>query len=150
MGRTNYGACMGDSVHRTNYGAAYTIQGASKSSNIIQSARISNRGFFNCQFKTAFRDVLDGLSNTIAMGEFITDLGDDDKRSRHVNGTTGATGKMKYPPLGAAPQLYNLNEDPGENVHVAVTNPIKVRALRALLDEWYVATERQADWRHKE
>ncbi|QDV83658.1 DUF1559 domain-containing protein [Planctomycetes bacterium TBK1r] len=97
MGRTNYGACMGDSVHRTNYGAAYTIQGALKSADIIQSARISNRGFFNCQFKTAFRDVLDGLSNTIAMGEFITDLGDDDKRSRHVNGTTGATGPIKSP-----------------------------------------------------
>ncbi|MCM2372222.1 DUF1559 family PulG-like putative transporter [Aporhodopirellula aestuarii] len=97
MGRTNYGVCMGDSVHRTNYGAAYSIYGVMNSSAVIQSANVSNRGFFKCQLKSSFRDVLDGLSNTIAMGEFITDLGDDDKRSRHVNGTTGATGPIKSP-----------------------------------------------------
>ncbi|WP_372723209.1 sulfatase [Novipirellula sp.] len=62
----------------------------------------------------------------------------------------GAPGKMKYPPLSDAPQLYNLNDDPGEHVNVAVTNPKKVKALRALLDAWYVPTERQADLRHKE
>lgn len=34
---------------------------------------------------TRFRSVLDGLSNTIAMGEIVTDLGDGDKRTQGAN-----------------------------------------------------------------
>ena len=40
-----------------------------------------DRGFFQIKKESKFRDVLDGLSNTIAMAEIITDLGDLDKRS---------------------------------------------------------------------
>ncbi|QDV42361.1 Type II secretion system protein G precursor [Stieleria neptunia] len=95
MGRTNYGVCMGDSIDATNLGQVYNIDGTARSTDVFQMANASNRGFFKSQLKTTFRDVLDGLSNTIAMGEFITDLGDNDKRSRHLNGTTGATGPLK-------------------------------------------------------
>jgi prepilin-type processing-associated H-X9-DG protein len=48
------------------------------------SARAStacSRGFFMARKESKFRDVLDGLANTIAMGEIVTDLGDRDKRS---------------------------------------------------------------------
>lgn len=95
MGRTNYGVCMGDSVDVTNLGQIYNTNGTAKSTTIFQEANASNRGFFKSQLKSAFRDVLDGLSNTIAMGEMITDIGDNDKRSTPVNGTSGPTGPLK-------------------------------------------------------
>ncbi|TWT51683.1 DUF1559 domain-containing protein [Allorhodopirellula solitaria] len=88
MGRTNYGVSMGDSIHKTNIQAVYNLDGSSKGTADFQAANAASRGFFKCQLDSAFRDVLDGLSNTIAMGEFITDLGDDDKRSRHLKGTS--------------------------------------------------------------
>ncbi|WP_372721014.1 DUF1559 domain-containing protein [Novipirellula sp.] len=95
MGRTNYGVCMGDSVDATNLGQIYNTNGTAKSTSIFQEANASNRGFFKSQLKSAFRDVLDGLSNTIAMGEMITDIGDNDKRSTPVNGNSGPTGPLK-------------------------------------------------------
>ena len=42
--------------------------------------RAVSRGFFKNIDETRFRDVLDGLSNTIAAGEFVTYLGDADTR----------------------------------------------------------------------
>ena len=42
-------------------------------------------GFLVPRKEAKFRDVLDGLANTVAMGEIITDLGDNDARSRAVD-----------------------------------------------------------------
>ncbi len=56
----------------------------------------------------------------------------------------GAPGKMKYPPQGGGPQLFDLKNDPGEKVNLATKNPELVKELAALLDEWYVPNERQA------
>jgi arylsulfatase A-like enzyme len=56
----------------------------------------------------------------------------------------GAPGKMKYPPQGGEPQLFDLKDDPGEMVNLATKNPNLVKQLSALLDEWYVANERKA------
>ncbi len=95
MGRTNYGVSMGDSSDATNLGQIYNTNGTAKSTTIFQVANASNRGFFKSQLKSTFRDVLDGLSNTIAMGEMVTDIGDDDKRTRPVNGNSGSTGPLK-------------------------------------------------------
>jgi hypothetical protein len=39
------------------------------------------RGFFMVRLESKFRDTLDGLANTIAMGEIMTDLGDRDIRT---------------------------------------------------------------------
>ena len=90
LGRTNYAACLGDSQWwsmrgATNHGRwnmnvpnrwKYTpINGWSR------HARASNRGAFAPHLEAKFRDILDGLSNTIAMGEIATDLGDRDKRT---------------------------------------------------------------------
>ena len=55
----------------------------------------------------------------------------------------GAPGKMKYPPTDAAPQLYNLKEDPQENTNLATARPERVAELSRLLDQWYPVTERQ-------
>lgn len=47
------------------------------------------RGFFVHRYKGSFKDVLDGLSNTIACGEVASDLGDSDVRTRGALSTAG-------------------------------------------------------------
>jgi prepilin-type processing-associated H-X9-DG protein len=44
-------------------------------------SRAANRGMFVTRYQSKFRDILDGLANTIAMGEIATDLGDHDSRT---------------------------------------------------------------------
>lgn len=87
QGRTNYLASNGDS--------ALFINGAAGDFNFTMSAasaialRGSARGFFVSRFPgMKFRDVLDGLSNTICMGEVASDLGDNDIRTRGYNNGT--------------------------------------------------------------
>lgn len=79
MGRTNYGACIGDAVDFLADGAFQSDLEPSSSRAI--SIRASGRGVFVTRQRMKFRDVLDGLSNTIAAGEIATDLGDRDKRT---------------------------------------------------------------------
>ncbi len=82
MGRTNYAACLGDALHYTDNGPYYfdlrgspTIEIHSASD---QDIRAAGRGVFVARITTKFRDVLDGLANTIMAGEIATDLGDRD------------------------------------------------------------------------
>ncbi|MGI9472753.1 MAG: sulfatase family protein [Rubripirellula sp.] len=56
----------------------------------------------------------------------------------------GAAGKMKYPPKSGASQLFDLLDDPDENRNLAEENPELVKQLSNLLDDWYVADQRQA------
>ncbi len=79
-GRTNYAACIGDSSRFSNNGPR-NPQGIISTGRSRQS-RASQRGVFvPRKIETKFRDILDGLSNTIAMGEICTDLGDRDIRT---------------------------------------------------------------------
>lgn len=55
----------------------------------------------------------------------------------------GRPGKMKYPPTGGAPQLFDLENDPKEESNLATDNPNRVRELSALLDGWYPVSQRQ-------
>ncbi len=79
QGRTNYAACLGDSNFRHET-TDPTQTGAASSGN-AQIQRGSHRGVFVHRNKMAFRDVLDGLANTIMAGEIATDLGDLDART---------------------------------------------------------------------
>ena len=80
-GRTNYAAAVGDSC-------TIVLQNGPVNDNLtpapswrVQDVRGADRGFFGVRRDARFRDILDGLSNTIAMGEIVTDLGDNDIRS---------------------------------------------------------------------
>jgi uncharacterized sulfatase len=55
----------------------------------------------------------------------------------------GAPGRMKYPPSGGQPQLYNLKTDPKENTNLASSKPELVSELTKFLDQWYPLTERK-------
>jgi hypothetical protein len=82
-GRTNYAACMGDSCHLVNSGPhAWNLvpDVATVASNRSQ------RGMFATMVTMKFRDVLDGLANTVMCGEIPTDLGDNDIRTQpHIS-----------------------------------------------------------------
>ena len=92
LGRSNYALCMGDSMWWSVRGPkhfqnANNNPGGEKIDNNgwAQHSRAADRGMFVPHKEAKFRDVLDGLSNTIAMGEMITDLGDRDSRSVQTN-----------------------------------------------------------------
>jgi uncharacterized sulfatase len=57
----------------------------------------------------------------------------------------GRPGKMKYPPSGDQPQLFDLKADPHEKVNLAARQPALVKELSGLLNAWYVVTERKPD-----
>ncbi len=85
MGRTNYAACLGDALDMTDNGFPWTdLRGWPKlEPNSPNAARIraAGRGAFVARAESKFRDILDGLANTILMGEIATDLGDQDVRT---------------------------------------------------------------------
>ena len=64
--------------------------------------------------ESKFRDVLDGLSNTIAMGEIITDLGDRDVRGKMTWGTTITAGTQ-------------VRDNPSICVDSAMVDPLRPR-----------------------
>jgi len=79
-GRTNYAVCIGDSSRFSNNGPRNPF--AAVSTGRSRHSRASQRGVFvPRKIETKFRDILDGLSNTIAMGEIVTDIGDRDVRT---------------------------------------------------------------------
>jgi prepilin-type N-terminal cleavage/methylation domain-containing protein/prepilin-type processing-associated H-X9-DG protein len=84
QGRTNYVVCLGDSAFGGHNG--YMGDVGIPNQNQMVNARAGQRGFYVPRQFTSFRDVLDGLSNTICMGEICTDLGDDDIRTKAVEG----------------------------------------------------------------
>lgn len=70
-GKTNYAACLGDTI-RDQVGYGTNDFGINSDTNFANAARFA-RGFFRQRADKQFRDVLDGLSNTIAAGEIVVD-----------------------------------------------------------------------------
>ena len=92
LGRTNYAACLGDNPERAHHGAWSTVNSMQTVGPMgtihppfAEDIRAAGRGVFTCHERRQFRDVLDGLSNTVAAGEIATDLGDRDNRTIAVN-----------------------------------------------------------------
>ncbi len=80
-GRTNYAVCTGDSINIILQGGPVNDDLTPRDNWGAEYYRAADRGFFGIRTQGGFRDILDGLSNTIAMGEIATDLGDQDIRT---------------------------------------------------------------------
>ncbi|EMI24110.1 signal peptide protein [Rhodopirellula europaea SH398] len=90
QGRTNFGMSLGDALGQQNTGGVYET--AKPNPTEYPRANKSNRGMLRSRVALKFRDVLDGLSNTIMVGEMNTDLGDRHKTTQVVNDANfGAT-----------------------------------------------------------
>ncbi|TWU47799.1 DUF1559 domain-containing protein [Rubripirellula reticaptiva] len=104
QGRTNYAACLGDAIDKTHEGAG--VQQANGvwplNATTAEQARAACRGVFIPYQNTKFRDILDGLSNTLACAEIATNLGDRDVRTDPVV-NTGVRNRS-----GQAGELGNL------------------------------------------
>ena len=93
MGRTNYAACTGDSFYDAENGVTIWRYGKwqyESDARQMNRARCGMRGAFVPRKSMKFRDITDGLSNTIFIGEIATDLGDRDVRT-HASTNNGGT-----------------------------------------------------------
>ncbi|MCC9655453.1 DUF1559 domain-containing protein [Rhodopirellula halodulae] len=68
---TNYAACIGDGIGSNNHSCVN--QNGTEMGWCLPRRGGMDRGFFVTRVQTRFRDVLDGLSNTIACGEIVVD-----------------------------------------------------------------------------
>jgi prepilin-type processing-associated H-X9-DG protein len=106
MGRTNYAGCYGDTSDWVDTGL-YRWEGDRWVTDTIQAQRVqaSCRGVFVPRKRTSFRDITDGLSNTVACGEIVTDLGDRDVRTApHLSAGW-------YPGVHSNPRTCQPNRD---------------------------------------
>ncbi|MGV3483372.1 MAG: DUF1559 domain-containing protein [Planctomycetaceae bacterium] len=89
LGRTNYAASVGDAIDRGHNGGVndYGYWGNFNNRDedwSVTRGRAAQRGFFWNRKKSQFRDVLDGLANTIAAGEVCTSAGQNEVRAEFV------------------------------------------------------------------
>lgn len=98
-GRTNYAACLGDSVFYQDTGV---LDETGTPIADLAASRAATRGCFVARANMKFRDILDGLSNTFLCGEIITDIGDNSIRSVAAKIPAGVT-------LGAARSARSCN-----------------------------------------
>lgn len=81
LGRTNYAVCLGDAPGTWhNHFKTGDLRTRTGGGAVLNHKAVS-RGIFMVRKESKFRDILDGLANTIAMGEILTDLGDRDIRT---------------------------------------------------------------------
>ncbi len=94
QGRTNYAANLGDATHHQHQGPWNDNQFGTGIANSgwAESVQAACRGMFVSRKSAKFRDVLVGLSNTICAGEIVTDLGDEDIRTRPAKSPLGTAG----------------------------------------------------------
>ncbi|QDV85910.1 DUF1559 domain-containing protein [Planctomycetes bacterium TBK1r] len=97
LARTNYAANLGDAVDRSNNGGrndfGFFGNRRDRDENwAVQRARAAQRGFFWNRNEMKFRDVLDGLSNTIAAGEVVTSGGKREVKADFVRNITAMQG----------------------------------------------------------
>lgn len=116
-GRTNYAACLGDGIDRVDHGGKNQLGVFRNSPNgtqtaeegwMVTRAKASNRGFFWGRTQMRFRDIQDGLSNTIAAGEIATNATDRLVKSTVARGQDSET--MKADPQAVADALVNPDD----------------------------------------
>ncbi|TWU57080.1 hypothetical protein Poly51_30010 [Rubripirellula tenax] len=102
LGRTNYAACAGDSTDWIRDGYHWVRAGQPlpyvATTGSAANSNAAHRGVFVAGRGMKFRDILDGLSNTIAMGEISTDLGDRDITTMVTDGTSNNRNNLRNNP----------------------------------------------------
>lgn len=93
LARTNYACSLGDAVDRAHNGGRndfgfYGNQNNRDENWAVERARAAQRGFFWNRNEMKFRDVLDGLANTIAATEVVTSGGKREIRADFVRNIT--------------------------------------------------------------
>ncbi len=108
-GRTNYGLCLGDSIDTITHHGYLNDRLQPRPGWDAEQYRAADRGFFGVKRSGNFKDILDGLANTIAMGEIATDIGDRDIRT--VVSRTNGESWGANPPSGVPgnPSLCKQN-----------------------------------------
>ena len=81
LGRTNYALCLGDAPGTWHNHYKRSDLAGVNGSGAVRNFKAVARGMYMVRLESKFRDILDGLSNTIAMGEIMSDIGDRDKRA---------------------------------------------------------------------
>jgi prepilin-type N-terminal cleavage/methylation domain-containing protein len=108
LGRTNYAACVGDASWYSHVGNLYWDGNATPprwrtdNAGRARFVRASERGVFVNREEMKFRDILDGLSNTIMAGEIATDLGDHRVTTDPLN-APGGSAQVRDNPLLCRP-----------------------------------------------
>lgn len=98
LARNNYAYCYGDSTDHMHTGPWLgTAENAGRDDN---RPRAAARGCFAMHIQYKFRDVLDGLANTVCMAEINTDLGDS-----HITTSTRQNGSAGENPKSCATQI---------------------------------------------
>ena len=119
-GRNNYAACIGDAIDRVHYGGTSEFgffhnnrfTGNSNLNWMATRSRAACRGMFWNRRVTKFRDVLDGLANTIMAGEIATSLGQREVVAdwvRNFSGGTGSNSLQANPSLCAQGDHIDVN-----------------------------------------
>ncbi|MCC9641109.1 DUF1559 domain-containing protein [Rhodopirellula sp. JC740] len=93
LARSNYACSVGDAVDRGHNGGVNDFGYFGNQNNrdedwAVTRARAAQRGFFWNRNKTQFRDVLDGLSNTVAAAEVVTSGGKRELNADFVRNIT--------------------------------------------------------------
>ncbi|MCO8122251.1 DUF1559 domain-containing protein [Stieleria sp. TO1_6] len=114
LGRTNYAVSLGDSYYWSIRGGRQfdSTGGYPEHSGWSQNSNAADRGMFVQHKRAKFRDVLDGLSNTIAMAEIATDLGDRDARTLADHEPTQALDLIRDNPSWCIDENYLDPERP--------------------------------------
>ena len=116
LGRTNYAVNLGDSCYWSIRGPRQFPRPEDgtypETAGWARHSRATDRGMFVQHKRAKFRDVLDGLSNTVAMAEIATDLGDRDARTLADHERTQAWQMLRDNPSWCVDQGYLDPERP--------------------------------------
>jgi prepilin-type processing-associated H-X9-DG protein len=119
-GRSNYAACIGDALDRVYHGGVSEWgffhnnkgNGRNDLNWMATRSRAACRGFFWNRRDSKFRDVLDGLANTVMAGEIATSLGQREIKADWVRGFAGGAGGIQENPSLCAQGTHIDPENP--------------------------------------